>query len=398
MQKYIAHVFVFAALCSGATTRAATLNIWTDVTPAAIDLDGASFTNDNYGVQDVVVDPARPSDVYAFTCFQGVWKSVDFGVTWIKINTGIGGASLDQGKLWTAAIDPNAQRDPATPPTLWTATGDSAVGVWKSTDGGVSWTSHAVNNATAAQASNNSYFGNDVYALDIDPGNGLHLIAGFHGYPGVSESKDGGSTWTTITVPVGIGSSVYPFFVHTGVASTTSATWLTQAQWDSNVNGIWRTNDAGVTWTHVASTLEHKHGSTQFFQPANGVVYAPSVNPNGIFRSVDSGTTWTRVSTSLANAVFGTPDNLYSMDSFASNRSYDPNIQSSSIAGNSWTAMVAVPTMSNGTKRAAVTFDGSHFVIVSGNWLGGIWRYVEDANEIFANGFESVSVPSSQLD
>ncbi len=387
MRKSIARVLAAAAICSCSMARATTLDIWSDVTPSAINLDGASFNNDNYGVQDVVVDPARPSDLYAFTCFQGVWKSTDFGVTWTKINTGTGGGSLDQGKLWTAAIDPNAQRDPSAPPTLWTATGDSAAGVWKSTDGGVSWIAHAVNNATAAQASNNAYFGNDVYALDIDPGNSFHLIAGFHGYPGISESTDGGSTWTTIPVPAGIGSSVYPFFVHTGIASATSATWLTQAQWDSNANGIWRTNDAGATWTHVAPTLEHKHGSTQFFQLGNGIVYAPSVNPNGIFRSTDSGSTWTPVSTSLANAVFGTPNNLYSMDSFASNAAYDPNVQSSSNAGKAWTAMSIVPAMTNGAKRAAVTYDGSHYIIVSGNWLGGIWRYVE-ADDIFANGFD----------
>ncbi len=387
MQRLIVHAVAFAVLCGWATSRATAPDTWVDVTPAAIDLDGTSFNNDNYGVQDVVADPARPADLYAFTCFQGVWKSIDFGVTWAKINIGVGGASLDQGKLWTAAIDPNAQRDPSSPPTLWTATGDSAAGVWKSTDGGISWTAHAVNNATAMQASGNSYFGNDVYALDVDPGNSLHLIAGFHGYPGISESIDGGATWSTISVPAGIGASVYPFFVHTGDAATTSATWLTQAQWDSNTNGIWRTENAGATWTHAASALEHKHGSTQFFQPGNGVVYAPSVNPNGIFRSDDSGMTWTQVSTSLANAVFGTPNTIYSMDSFASSGSYDPNIQRSPSGGNQWTAMTVVPSMGNGTKHAAVTFDGAHYVVVSGNWLGGIWRHVED-DRIFFDGFE----------
>jgi hypothetical protein len=387
MQRRVARVVAMAALCGCSTAQAAVLNTWSDVTPAGIDLNPTSFNNDNFGVQDIVADPARPSDLYAFTCFQGVWKSVDFGLTWTKINTGVNGASLDGGKLWTAAIDPNAQRNPSTAPTLWTATGDAAAGVWKSIDGGVSWTAHAVNNTTAAQASNNSYFGNDVYALDVDPGNSLHLIAGFHGYPGISESIDGGSTWTTIAVPADIGASLYPFFVDTGSVATTSKTWLTQAQWDSNTNGIWRTEDAGTTWSHVAPTLEHKHGSSQFFQPGNGVVYAPSVNPNGIFRSLDAGKTWTQVSTSLANAVFGTRDILYSMDSFASGGSYDPNLQSSPANGNAWSAMTVVPTMTNGAKRAAVMFDGSHYVIVSGNWLGGIWRYVE-SDDIFNNGFE----------
>jgi hypothetical protein len=97
-------------LLAAASANAATLGTWSNVTPAGIDLNPASFNNDNFGVQDVLADPARPGDLYAFTCHQGVWKSIDFGVTWTKINTGTNGATLDTGKLWTAAIDPNAAR------------------------------------------------------------------------------------------------------------------------------------------------------------------------------------------------------------------------------------------------------------------------------------------------
>ena len=34
-------------------------------------------------------------------------------------------------------------------------------------------------------------------------------------------------------------------------------------------------------------------------------------------------------------------------------------------------------TMKDGPKRAAVTFDGTHYIAVGGNWLAGVWRYVE---------------------
>jgi hypothetical protein len=386
MRQYLATTITALSITSSAV---AAPGVWTNVTPAAIDLNGASFNNDNFGVQDVVVDPARPGDFYAFTCHQGVWKSIDFGQTWAKINTGTNGAALDGGKLWTAVIDPNAARDPSTAPALWTATGNAAAGVWKSIDGGVSWTSHAVDNATAATASGNNYFGNDIYALDIDPNDGLHLIAGFHGYPGISESIDGGDHWNTITVPSGIGASLYPFFVHTGMTATTRTTWLTQAQWDSNTAGIWRTDDAGASWAHVAPTFEHKHGSTQFHQPGNGVVYAPSVNPNGVFRSVDSGQTWIQVSTVNSNAVFGTPAHILSEDSFASGGSYPPNLYFSTPAlDTQWLPQTLVPSMGNGTKHAALTHDGATYIIVSGNWLGGIWRYVEDDDSIFTDGFQ----------
>ena len=359
---------------------------WTNVTPSAINLIASAFNNDNYGVQDVLADPARPSDLYAFMCYQGVWKSVDYGLTWAKVNIGSNGTALDGGKLWTAAIDPNASRNPATPPTLWTATGDAAAGVWKSIDGGVSWLAYAVNNTTAGTASGNNYFANDVYALDVDPNDGQHLLAGFHGYPGISESVDGGVNWATINVPANIGVSLYPFFVQTGSATSTRTTWLTQAQWDSNTQGIWRTANGGASWTHVAPSYEHKHGSTQIYQAGQGVIYAPSVNPDGVFKSTDYGHTWTQASTAPANAIFGTILRIYAEDSFASSGSYAPNLYSSSTIGTHWSAMTAVPAMSNGAKRAAVTHNGAQTIIVTGNWLGGIWRYVED--DIFGDSFE----------
>ena len=81
----------------------------------------SDFNNDNYGAQDVLVDPARPSDFYAFFCHQGVYKSTDYGQSWKKVNTGENGDDIDSGKPWGEAIDTNRCRDPSTPPTLYSA-------------------------------------------------------------------------------------------------------------------------------------------------------------------------------------------------------------------------------------------------------------------------------------
>ena len=37
----------------------------------------------------------------------------------------------------------------------------------------------------------------------------------------------------------------------------------------------------------------------------------------------------------------------------------------------------SVRSVGNGPKRAAVTYDGAHYVVLGGNWLSGLWRYVE---------------------
>ena len=48
-------------------------------------------------------------------------------------------------------------------------------------------------------------------------------------------------------------------------------------------------------------------------------------------------------------------------------------------SGTTWGSYTTKPAnMTNGAKRAAVAFDGSHYVLISGNWNAGLWRYVEN--------------------
>jgi len=65
---------------------------WTDVTPNGVDLVN-TLSCDNYGSITMVADPTRPSDLFTQFHCQGVWKSVDYGLTWSgPINTGNGGS------------------------------------------------------------------------------------------------------------------------------------------------------------------------------------------------------------------------------------------------------------------------------------------------------------------
>src|SRR6266566_5371137 len=358
-----------------AATAAVSADAWTSVTPAGVSLDpNYPSGGKNFGVQDVLLDPARPSDLYAFISYQGVWRSTGFGQTWSKISTGTNGSALDGGIPWTAAIWPDRNRDAATPPTLWTVNAyGPQLGLFKSTDGGVNWTHIAMPPFADGYVN-----GQDPYCLDVDPYDGNHLIAGFNGTAELAESTDGGSTWRIVPTPVGVGTSLYVFFVDTGDPATTRTTWLTQAHWNRNAEGMWRTADAGATWAHVQPALEHMHGSSQIYQAGNGVIYAASVTPSGVFRSNDFGRAWTQVSFVLANAVYATATTLYSSSGWASQGSLSPSLMTAPApSGTPWSPAAAPLAMSNGAKRVAVTFDGSRHILVSGNWLAGLWRYVE---------------------
>jgi hypothetical protein len=344
------------------------VDMWTNVTPAGINLQGGA---DNFGVQDVLADPVRPSDLYAFVCHQGVWKSTDFGQTWGKVNTGDGGAMIDSGKPWGEAIDPNKCRDPNTPPALFSA--GSQGGFWKSTDGGVSWTeSHLPVDGKARP--------DDDYDIDVDPYDSKHLIVGFHEQPGLAESHDGGDTFTSVKLDPGMmgGISYYGFFIDTGDPVTTAKVWLLIPEAADGGVGTWRTQDGGTSWKQVSKN-EHNHGQSQIYQK-DGVVFMAGVYAMegwGVLRSMDLGVTWTHLGTGQGQGVlYGTATNIYAQNPGASSGLIDQT-QSERAAqpGDTWTVWPL--TMTNGPKRAAVTNDGAHYIVVGGNWNAGIWRYVE---------------------
>jgi hypothetical protein len=331
--------------------------VWTNVTPDGI------LVADEYGVQDILSDPARPGDLYAFTCLNGVWKSTDYGITWAKISKK--GGPLDYGRAWGEAIDKNPNRNPDKPPRMYACQGyGSERGAWVSTDGGVNWARYQTGGSAE-----------DVYNFDTGPNDCMHVICAMHVDNHCYESTDGGVTWKDKGVIAGDGraSDVSPY-----VWCITADIWLAVSQSGSGSAGTFRTTNRGATWNSVLPA-EHAHGANQIFIDNNGAaLYLP--HDKGISRSTDTGATWTTVSTTQASVIVGTANYLYSGYGFpAIGYTFNTNLlRASRSNGTTWTSYTTAAGMTNGPKRGAVTFDGTHYVVVFGNWCGaGIWRYVE---------------------
>lgn len=240
-------------------------------------------------------------------------------------------------------------------------------GAWISINGGQTWTRYAVGAAN----------GDDLGGFDIDPTDKNRIVATPHSPPfHVFESRDAGHTWTD----------------QGAVAATTSAEyfWIDDdtllAVGDGGNNsgpGTLRGSRSGSvwpwtwSWTRVSSQ-QHWHGWSQIFvDQASGVVFTGG--GAGIQKSADRGKTWTTVSTTYSAGIVGTPSTLYSTANYANNGTgFGPWLMSSARAtgGNLWTDHTA-PAMTNGWINAAAVFDGTRWVIVSGNWNAGIWRHVE---------------------
>ena len=139
-------------------------------------------SNGSYGgrIFSLAIDPSTPTTIYAGTWY-GVFKSTDAGDSWT--NTG----SPYAAPVVFLAIDP------LTPATIYAGIyglydGRSlrviGGGVFKSTNGGGSWTNTGLTDA-------------QVRSLAIDPVTPTTIYAGT-GVSGVFKSTDGGGSWTNI--------------------------------------------------------------------------------------------------------------------------------------------------------------------------------------------------------
>ena len=105
-------------------------------------------------VHALAIDPQTPTTLYAGTDSGGVFKSTDGGASWSAVNNGLTAA-------WVLAL----AIDPQTPTTLYAGTYGGEV--FKSTNGGASWS--AVNNDLTAAW---------VWDLAIDPQTPTTLYVG----------------------------------------------------------------------------------------------------------------------------------------------------------------------------------------------------------------------------
>jgi hypothetical protein len=354
-------------------TRIAAGATWTNVTPRGVDLVN-ELACGNFGSITMVADPARPSDLFTQFHCQGVWKSVDYGLTWFgPINTEHGGAGASGAGGLAIARGPDGQ-----PPILYSAgIRGTGVGFWRSSDGGVSWTNYRVAPGADRQ---------DFYPPVVDPYDPNHLIMTGHQKSLIVQSVDGGRNWSEVPMAAGMkqsGGTGFIFFINTGRAETTADTWIWTAEATGSKTGTWRTSDRGRTWTQVDSN-EHPHGQMQIYQPDNGgIVFMPGFHSDlgaGVLRSTDYGKTWTRVGIAMDQAaVFGTPKRVYAMYAWACGGcKLDPALQSAPQPGISgWARMSTPPEMAIGPAQAATVFDGTHYIVLTANWRGGLWRFVE---------------------
>ncbi|HEV2992255.1 MAG TPA: glycoside hydrolase [Candidatus Angelobacter sp.] len=243
--------------------------------------------------------PSQPNVFYIGVCNGGVWKSTDYGRTWVPIFDDQPTGSI--GAVAVAVSDPNVvyvgSGEGLHRPDL--SVGD---GIYKSTDAGKTWTHLGLRD------------GQQIPQIAIDPRDANKILVAVAGHPygpneerGIFRSTDGGQTFQKVLYKDentgGADVQIDPVHPDTAYATLWEARegpWENGA-WNGSNGGIFKSTDGGQTWQPLTN------GLPQGIIQANISISAS--NPNrlfssvatkgtvGIYRSDDAGQSWFQVTT-----------------------------------------------------------------------------------------------------
>jgi len=261
------------------------------------------------GVRGLALDPVDPGVLYAGTVDGAIFKSVDSAVTWFPVEAGtfattvtaisvapsasavvlagFRGSGLlqttDGGAMWFPSItglsDVDMKRISVAPGDPSTVYGLHITGVWRSSDGSVSW----------ARANGDlpvPVIGKDLVTDPTDPNVAYVMVA----WP--YKTVDGGVHWQKLDNGIFNGSG--PIAIHPTDSTTLFAAPL--------MAGVYKTTDGGASWLYSGSGLNHLDVIRDFsFSRADpSVVYAAADGSILMYRTTDGGASWSRADGGLA--------------------------------------------------------------------------------------------------
>jgi len=256
-------------------------------------------------ITQLAIDPRNTGTLYAGTDAAGIYRSANGGATWALATQGLPA----QGAIAALAVDPANSR------TIYAAT---RVGVYKSVNGGGSWSSEGP--PTAAPST----------SLALDPLARDTIYAGTGG-DGIYRSTNGGATWSAIgprlaTVQVLATDPISPTILYAGtddglLIGDAGGTWRraglgnvairalaigrpTAADpallYAGTSTGVLRSTDGGSSWARVglaALAIDVLH--VEAADPRT--VYAGGFDGAGLYRSSDAGRHWRRLTAGLGS-------------------------------------------------------------------------------------------------
>jgi len=241
--------------------------------------------------------PQQPNVFYIGVNNGGVWKTTDYGRTWVPIFD-----DQPTGSIGDIVVSPS------NPNVIYVGSGEGIQrpdlsvgdGIYKSTDAGKTWTHLGLNDAQ------------QIGGLAIDPTNQNRVFVAALGHPygpnaerGVYRTVDGGKSWEKVlykdentgAAQVTIDPN-NPNVVYAALWAGRQGPWENGA-WNGPESGLFKSTDGGTTWKKLTDglpTTQQGLGRIGFaIAPTNSNrMYATVESPRlgGIYRSDNAGESW----------------------------------------------------------------------------------------------------------
>lgn len=345
------------------TNRSATMSLpvsnWQPIGPFTHTNTG-SWSSGQGRVNIVHVDPSNPNTIYLGAPAGGIWKSIDNGTTWTPLTDelpqiGVSGIAVDYSNsnvIYIATGDKDA--------------GDSySVGVYKSTDGGLTW------NPTGTMGGSNPSRAGDIL---IHPTNNQILWCATNN--GIYKTTNAGISWTQVQTGD---------FAQGNIRLKPSDPSTVYAV--SN-NRFYKSTNEGNSFTQINTGLPANSSRLLLdVTPADAnYIYILSANGSGdmqgIYRSTNGGTNWTKTSSNEASTgdVFESPQAWYDLALAVSPTNADEIYTGCLNVWKSTDGGVSVTKMNNWSSPSAPSYTHAdiHYLGFHGNRLfcgsdGGIY-------------------------
>ncbi len=258
-------------------------------------------------ITDIEMHPTNTQVIYIGAAGGGVWKSNDAGATFNPI--------FDDNiqSIGTVTLDPNSPDN-----TIWVGTGEiwtrNSVsigdGIYKSTDGGSNWKKMGLENSER------------IASIVVDPNDSNTVYVGVLGAlwsdseeRGVYKTTDGGKTWTKILYinPLTGAGDVILDPKNSNILY--ASMWeFRRTPWSFNSGGensaIYKSTDAGKTWNKITNGLpsgELGRIGLALAPSNNNLLYAVietgKKETNGLWKSPDAGKTWEHLNSDFGLTV-----------------------------------------------------------------------------------------------
>lgn len=249
----------------------------------------------------LAVHPTNANILFAGSVYGGIFKSTDGGNNWQPVFDST--AYLSIGCITIDRNNPNVMYagtgDPSTAFTAFTGNG-----VYKSTDGGETWKYLGLSQTGV------------VAKIAVHPTNSQILFAATMGFlmrrdsnKGLYRSTDGGITWSSVLY-VDMETGVMDVVIHPSNPQILYATTMRRIRTNKeslvfgNTTGLYKSIDGGATWGELTNGLPPKPWckvNIELHPTQPNTVLASIVNQRlqleGIFKSTNSGTSWQAMNT-----------------------------------------------------------------------------------------------------